>query len=1519
MGLTFIFPLASNLTKDQRKIFEAKTKPLEGKIFSGPAELKMAYQDLANSLKEDGIELYKTGFKHSNEILSYLQSAFMYMTNAAATPEEKTKWQKYADDAAMVLGETMELNENNNKNNTGQFQIQGDGDKSFVASVFSEEAEKKVDEYLNKLNQDLREEMKGYPPAGSTYGNKDFCRDNLEIIKNLTNLAISGDLMMENLTPGDYTNAVKTMKGIIPSIKPYGVGVKKNADKSYVSDYSRLYPLLPLHAPALWGSRLLNIVSDYNIKAAEKTPDLDDEMQIREEMLSLGNECLYAIDKIRKNIGNEEIKSVFPREIKEAETDAIGRRSSFFKWEATHKARRKLIENGWAMTDITAIGKMAGLIPGIKRNMVNLDQSWDEYEAKKEAGDKPAFPRYSEEERSGLIEFENKLNMLLSEEPKTEERRKELLTSLVEAVNAVPEGLKKRFREIEGLKTDITLALQHELSETEKAFLRDPSKIREMAAKHPDKEYTEAERSKDLQYLTDLKNNDAELNNIVSVDPYAHDHIVAMQESLGGDTGQFVSAVKSCIGEKEWAAFKAKKGRTDDYHKALDILTHPDSKFNVAKDHKLLQNVETALSMRKLEAPAKNVSNLGKAETGKLGAGMSMIAKTLIPGFDIPALSMKIYDELEKGTAFDRQNEYVDRLNSVLRSPGNLNKDQQKEEIMKCVAGLILPYCYQTADFNIDESLFKKENLSPEDRKELETKYLTPYGLKGGLLNAPFGDRIKGVLNVVDMGIDRIESLMLEEGQVVNTLNLQDLKTYVKNGLKGVSSMKINAAEPLIKIGEANFSAPVKEVDRKKNPIIPGQTSEFTIAEIEEKAEVFPIHKIVKAQYELKEIWGDFFAEQQNGRLTPEKENEYWQKIDERYSVIENLTNDLIAKQKENPDFVKENMRTMLGQSGDPDKSFKDMITDDRAIKSILHYIEPRREARRNGWPMEELGLYSHLYETANKIDSSIKELENGGEKYKPYADAIKDLSSYIKDKVLSKPYEKDPEKRAEIYDNIAKKLPKILEERTKLGTNHEISDKLKDAIYNPVSLFKNVNHLTEAGGMPLEYEIKLASAEAKVEAAENVKQEIEKLKETVDPIVYNDLKRDANNVNPPKQNKLLIDTEFAEKVDVYLNSGVAGLKKEIDIVKAGKETTLEAKTGLKAGRAVNAVRNMLDAADSAFHFDSRQYKDIKKDLDKFKDGTATAEDRQRLTDNVKNWLTDPKYDRIHKHSGNEFDNNRFNIMFTLANELDPAWAKDNFADMNIAALHGEKADNTTFHNVHEFTNFMHRQMADLGLLKEVAAVESQRWYLKTDSYGQKGLVEEVLRVKEQAGYREEDALTAEAKNLNILLGPYDPHKPDSDMVKAFKSLNAYRNDLMTIVGAADHAAFFMRGDYQLKENATMRINMNFASGIKEFSKYSRASALKELKTFLGKPENREDPLYKKAVLAYGTLEPKAAHEYIAGLHNDKNINKDKIKQLNLVTLEKEEGLDLGGRKAFREMRKQKAQQPVKEQAVRKQ
>ena len=46
----------------------------------------------------------------------------------------------------------------------------------------------------------------------------------------------------------------------------------------------------------------------------------------------------------------------------------------------------------------------------------------------------------------------------------------------------------------------------------------------------------------------------------------------------------------------------------------------------------------------------------------------------------------------------------------------------------------------------------------------------------------------------------------------------------------------------------------------------------------------------------------------------------------------------------------------------------------DRALKSVLRYIEPRREARRNGWPMEELGLYTHLWETSNKMNSSLSE-----------------------------------------------------------------------------------------------------------------------------------------------------------------------------------------------------------------------------------------------------------------------------------------------------------------------------------------------------------------------------------------------------------------------------------------------------------------------------------------------------------------------------------------------------------------
>ena len=84
---------------------------------------------------------------------------------------------------------------------------------------------------------------------------------------------------------------------------------------------------------------------------------------------------------------------------------------------------------------------------------------------------------------------------------------------------------------------------------------------------------------------------------------------------------------------------------------------------------------------------------------------------------------------------------------------------------------------------------------------------------------------------------------------------------------------------------------------------------------------------------------------------------------------------------------------------------------------------------------------------------------------------------------------------------------------------------------------------------------------------------------------------------------------------------------------------------------------------------------------------------------------------------------------------------------------------------------------------------------------------------------------------------------------------------------------------------------------------------------------NRDNPIYDKAALAYGVLDPKGAHEFIVELNTKKGKDLQglqdmmgsalvpesggKIRPVNLVKLEKEQGLDLGGRKSFREKKQQ--------------
>ena len=1501
MALVFHFDTSFNkdLTEDQKKRVARIKEKYEGKRYQNAEELIQGKKELDNELFEiTGKKTFETNCKYGTHMYTTVLGYISTLINSAQTPEEKSKWQRWSERFQSVADEAYDKTVEAENNGAINIKILTDTMGKTFVTYYSADSEAKIETFLKELNAAVKEDMRKLPPKGKDYTNNDFVRDSMEAIAIYTDIAINGYLDEEYGKTDDYLIG-NTLGAFIPGVSPYGEGPDYN-NNPYCSNYARFEHLVPGRQPAIRGLRLVNGNQEYQ-KKAKNGASREDEIKIRENILIEGAECLYAIDKIQKNMVNEEVKAAFPKETEGAFMDAIGNRSQLNNWAAIERARRKLIVNGWAMTDIVAIGRLAALESLSKINSRNVAEAWNEYEnyekklqeykEKKARGEtvqkpskppKPSAPKYSEEEFTAIEKLIGKLNTVLDEAPANEERRKELINSLIEEMDRLPEQTKKRYPPFAGMREDLRRAAEHQLSAVEKEILADPTAFREMEKLHPVRKYTEEEQQRDLKWLAELKEKDKELNNIFQAEPYAHDKIRQIQ-ALAADNPHFIAeAVKKCIGEEAWNSYPAVQGRERDDLKAIDILTHQDSPYRVSADHKLLNDVENEVRSRIISLPQKNTSNIGFTELVDLVSQFTYLIPTISPEIknkDLDNATDEAFRKVGEGTGFDRQNEYMDRLNKVLVSPGELNDMQQREEIGRCITGLLMPITAEVQGFRRNDKLFAKENLSEEEKKQMETSYTRLFNISGGLISASYAEKIKPVLQMVDKGLDRADELMMAKGHEVSAAILKPFQNMIKNVLRGTSTMKVDSMDPVIKIVQANLRNPAGLfIDRANNPIIPGQTEDFTFDEMEEKKDIFPIHKAFKAECELKEIWSEYLSDRQKGPLTPEKEREYWNRVDERYKTLETVLGDLKAKQEADPSFADNNMRFLRGQS-EAKKSFEDSVSGARGMIGPLHFIPGRRQAVQNGWPLSELGLYSHLANVVEKIDKHIAAVEAGGDTTKKYADNLKEIKQLLNDKIFGKPYEKDPAKRAELFGEIADRIKEIEAQKEWLDGLGALSDDTKAAINNAAGNLNNVNHRNDKGGMPLEYEIRLAQKEAEIEVADKARHSLDEIKNIADPIVYNELRHLADtHSESPKQDFMRIDAAFVEKADIYLNSGMGSLARNIEAVKQGKETTLCAKTALTHENAINAVYDMLNASDSFFHFDSKQYKTVKEGLKKLQNGTATAGDKEKLKEDVKTWLTDPKYDRIHKHSKNDFDNTRFNIMFTLANELDPAWAKAKFSEMNIAGLHGEKAANTSFHNVHEFTNFMHRQMADGGFLRDVTAVGRQYWYLKTDSYGQKGLVEEVIRLRQDAAYTEKDRLKAEFDNINKLAGTADNMAEDLNFRAKLPILDQYRQDLNRIL------------ENGMEENQLARAKKELIN--------VRNNAVAQIKTYLESNENEKSKIFDKAVLAFGVVDPKGAHNYITDLNMRRNGN-NKVRSVNLVSLEAEHGLDIGGRKAL--------------------
>ena len=524
----------------------------------------------------------------------------------------------------------------------------------------------------------------------------------------------------------------------------------------------------------------------------------------------------------------------------------------------------------------------------------------------------------------------------------------------------------------------------------------------------------------------------------------------------------------------------------------------------------------------------------------------------------------------------------------------------------------------------------------------------------------------------------------------------------------------------------------------------------------------------------------------------------------------------------------------------------------------IKKAIDDRREAMNNGWTLSQSGLFSQLDDLYQK-----------------------GISYGMEDKALN--------------DD----LKHFLGKEGKVGKNPEEKRILLDKIAESLSK-ADIPEAMDIDKAALAAEIQFARREARIEVQmDNIaraKRDLDLITKSggkIEPYVMEELQGFLDKDRKiPVWNMDPKDTSFLTKADNYIKENQAAdhIVDYVKAVKEGREATFAARTGLQPAIAISKIDQMLKSTDSFFHWDSSQFKEVKADLKKYYDVQVNREEaaaaKEKLTADVKKWLTDPKYDRINKHNKNQFDNTRFNYMFTLANELDPAWAKENFSRMKLSALHGDKAESSAFYNVHDFLGYTQKQIVDAHYTdikaprgEEIGTeyAKGMFWYNRKNINGEEALAEEAERIRRDSTYSARDRFTVELENLNKLSGDAEGMEEDFQYKLNFDSVNAYRQQVAKL----------------LDDNQVITEKMD-----KEQYKGVRERAINQVKSYLDDPENRKDPMYQKAMAAYGVLDPKGAHAFIKN-YNEMHAKDKKVTKISLLDLEKKQGLDIGARKDY--------------------
>ena len=1437
MGFKFQFnPLPKDATNNQKRKYEALKEKYNNKVYLSPEDLVKDKKELDKELvKITGNKTFDSNYRFGRFMAVAIMGQVRGMMEMTP-PEEAAEWNKYYNELYDLFNELGDVDGSGEREDV-QIVNSSTGDRmnSFPASM-----EPRIVDYLNRLNAFARQEnAKIQDTEGFTEDS--FKKGNITYIEQLTEeaLEIGHEYQMTKVNEFQVANG---MGGLIPGFGKAGT-LRTKKDILQTSDYVRLNDLLPFQEPALNTMNSMLAMRRYYDSAAKAQPSKEAELELRRTLLSDTAKAMYSMEKIRRNLPDKRIRDLYPT-LDHVMVDALGERETFTRYMYASDIRRRLIANGWPAGDVDALGELGFVAHNMNISIENNKKEWEEYRTLRhefeegkinDAPRQPEVREYTPEEINNMNRLINALDVAADLAPQNEETRKRTLDILKVELDRQNDFIGERFA-LDEIRERLDRSYDHELTQAEKELLADPGEIRGIAAVNTVKSYSDDERERDFQALAEQFERDKELNNIYQSDPWAHNVIRGMQASAVSPK-DIADAVKAVIGEEAYNAYQAQPGREEDGLKAIDILTHPDSPHCVKNNHKLLQDISGQFKLQQLDR-VRNATSATSYETMDSYFAMADKAFSDINDGKAPATTERMAETIRNSQSrnyFEAEQENMDRLESLINEPGDTLPEEQNTMIAAYTARLLAPY-----RLTMDE-------MRRSGGAGVDTALLA---------------RMEPVMNVVDRAFERAEENLRQRGLTNTAINARQLRTETKNIRNGIESAKISSYEPFAGASSVTLKDPVPQ------GLMQGRLPE-----------------LMEARYELNDIWSGYLMERQNGTFSEQTESEYRVRLNEQYTRIREISDELekLHGSETTRDDVEKYISGMTGMSYEEFKA---------AMKPGLDGIKDNQQALKNGWGLSELDAFHQYRGISEKIAGDVRNMFDNGVRKTFDGPGLIKLRTVINESLKRDLNGLTPEEKRDYFANInaqitdtVNELKAQLPDIDRMRAENTIKGEDVDGNAIADNIQEYIKLLSEGDkGPSLQSTTRALENEIKLNAALAAKDQLTQMKDEMDPYAYNELKTFVDSQRAvPKQDFLKSDPTYADRVDIYLNTGMGDVAHELDVIRAGKETTLQGKTGLSEEKSLKAIANMLNASDSLWHHNSSQYKAIKAKLDKIDPGKGglTDEDRQKLTEDVKKWLTDSKYDRINKHNKNEFDNTRFNNMVALANELDPEWTKANFAKLNISGLHGEKAKESAFYNVHEFMNFMHKQMADRRFLGEAGAVENGRWYKAVSATGGQSLAEEAMRIRQDKRYSDMERLKVELNNIDKLMS--GPAGDDHEMKSKFTALNNYKHKLGNM----------------LDENVinNLPVQAHDIQKIKEF----RDNAAAQVKSFLDDPANVKNPLYNKAMAAYGVLEPLAAHKFIQTFNKD--AKKNKVKEVSLQELEKKQGLDIGAHKDYAKKR----------------